>query len=118
MSRSRRSRRPDADSGPRPLGEMLDAAVTRLGPAGLPPTAAASMSAVFSRWEEIAGPALALHARPLRLQGAVLVVAVDNPAWATQVRALGADLLARVGEVSGRTPERLEVTVRRPTKGP
>ncbi len=118
MSRSRRSRRPGADPGPRPLGEALDAAVARLGPAGVSPAPAASLSAVFSRWEEIAGPAVARHVRPVRLRGGVLVVAADHPAWATQVRTLGTGLLARVGEVSGRTPERLEVTVERAAQGP
>jgi predicted nucleic acid-binding Zn ribbon protein len=43
----------------------------------------------------------------------VLVVAVDHPAWATQVRALGASLLAKVAEVTGELPERLEISVRK-----
>ena len=60
------------------------------------------------------GPALARHVRPLRLSGGVLVVAVDQPAWATQVRALGAGLLTRVGEVGGVVPDRLQVTVKPP----
>ncbi|MGO9458446.1 MAG: DciA family protein, partial [Acidimicrobiales bacterium] len=77
--------------------------MARLGPAGVPPAPAASLSAVFSRWEEIAGPAVARHVRPVTLRGGVLVVAADHPAWATQVRALGTGLLDRVGEVSGRT---------------
>jgi predicted nucleic acid-binding Zn ribbon protein len=85
----------------------------RAAAAGAPPTAsAAALGAVFTRWEEIAGPALARHAWPLRLSGGVLVVAVDHPAWATQVRALGTSLLARVGEVSGEVPDRLQVSVR------
>lgn len=111
MSPARRRRRPGHDPGPRPVGESLDAAVARMGPVGLPPAPASSLSAVFSRWEEIAGPAVARHVRPVRLRGGVLVVAADHPAWATQVRALGAGLLTRVGEVSGQAPERLEVTV-------
>ncbi|MGH9092679.1 MAG: DciA family protein, partial [Acidimicrobiales bacterium] len=87
------------------------------GPQGAGPTGpggAGAMGAVFSRWEEIAGPALARHARPVRLAGDVLVVAVDEPAWATQVRSLGTELLRRVGEVAGRRPDRLRVTVRAP----
>jgi len=76
-----------------------------------------SLTAIFSRWEDIAGPVLASHVRPLHLQGGTLVVAVDHPAWATQVRMLAATLLARVGEVGGTTPQRLEVTVRRSEGG-
>jgi len=56
---------------------------------------------------------MARHVRPVRLSGGVLVVAVDQPAWATQVRALGTGLLARVGEIGGTVPDRLQVTVKR-----
>jgi predicted nucleic acid-binding Zn ribbon protein len=73
---------------------------------------AGSLGALFSRWDEIAGTRLARHARPLRLADGVLVVAVDQPAWATQVRALGPALLTKMGEVTGHFPDRLEVTVR------
>jgi predicted nucleic acid-binding Zn ribbon protein len=92
--------------------DALDDVVGRLGGPD-----AGALSAVFSRWEDIAGPVLAGHARPLRLQEGTLVVAVDHPAWATQVRMLGTALLGRVGEVCGTTPQRLEVTVRRSSGG-
>jgi predicted nucleic acid-binding Zn ribbon protein len=111
LPRRRRLRGPDR--GPVPLGEALEEAVARMAPPRGPaaPTAAA-LGSVFSHWEEIAGPALARHTRPVRLAGGVLVVAVDRPAWATQVRSLGRGLLARVGEVSGEVPESLQVVVR------
>lgn len=70
------------------------------------------LGTVFSRWDEIAGPALARHARPLRLTPGELVVAVDEPAWATQVRSLAGELLRRVGEVAGEAPAQLRVTVK------
>jgi hypothetical protein len=41
------------------------------------------------------------------------VVAADHPAWATQVRALGAAILTQIGEATGKAPGRLEVVVRR-----
>lgn len=72
---------------------------------------------MFARWDDIVGPAMARHVQPLRFSGGVLVVAVDQPAWATQVRALGSGLLARVGEVAGTVPDRLQVTVRRSVGG-
>jgi predicted nucleic acid-binding Zn ribbon protein len=68
---------------------------------------------VFTRWEEIVGPSLARHTRPLRLESAVLVVAVDQPPWATQVRALAPGILDRLRERTGETLEHLEVVVRR-----
>jgi predicted nucleic acid-binding Zn ribbon protein len=79
---------------------------------------ASSLSAIFSRWEEIAGPTLAEHSRPVRLDAETLVVAVDRPAWATQVRMLASSVLDRVGEIGGRVPGRLEVVVRPPDRSP
>ncbi|HUA95834.1 MAG TPA: DUF721 domain-containing protein [Acidimicrobiales bacterium] len=111
----RRRRRPAGpDTGPRPLTEGLDEALDRLVPSTQEGAAPGALGAVFSRWDEIAGPALARHARPLRLTPGELVVAVDEPAWATQVRSLAGELLRRVGEVAGEAPTQLRVTVRPP----
>ncbi len=119
MNRRSWRRRSGIDRGPRPIGESLDDAVAGFVPpsaatdASRPPDlTAGALSAVFSRWEEIVGPAVARHVRPIRFSGGALVVAVDQPAWATQVRALGPGLLARVGEVGGVVPERLQVIVK------
>jgi predicted nucleic acid-binding Zn ribbon protein len=69
---------------------------------------------LFARWNEIVGPAMAPHVQPIRVDRDALVVTVDHPAWATQVRHLGDDLLDRVSEESGVTrPLRLEVRIRR-----
>lgn len=78
-----------------------------------PAPSAAVWGTVFSRWEELVGPSIARHARPLRLEAGVLVVAVDQPPWATQMRALAPGILARVAEHGGEALERLEVVVRR-----
>ena len=51
---------------------------------------------VFSRWAELVGDAVAQHVRPLKLDRGVLVVQVDDPAWATQMRFLESDLLERL----------------------
>lgn len=106
MSRSG-SRRPD-DAGPRRIAESLDAAVRPIAPQG-----ASAFGAVFGRWEEIVGPTVAAHVRPVRANAEVLVVAADHPAWATQVRSLGPNLLAQIAAAAGRAPARLEVVVRR-----
>ncbi len=102
--------------GPRPVSASLDAAVARLGSDRAAPPASA-LGALFARWEEIAGTALAGHVWPLELTAGTLLVAVDHPAWATQVRSLSAELLARVGSVCGTEPSTLKVVVR-PGKGP
>ena len=59
------------------------------------------LTEVFARWEEVVGAEVAAHAEPRSLRDGVLVIAVDQPAWATQLRFLGADLLARVRDATG-----------------
>lgn len=97
------------DPGPRPLDASLDAVSRRLGMDD-----SRALGRLFARWEEMVGPAMAGHVRPVRLDGDALVVAVDHPAWATQVRHLGDELLDRISEQVGvARPTRLEVRVRR-----
>jgi predicted nucleic acid-binding Zn ribbon protein len=57
---------------------------------------------------------MAEHVRPVRLDAESLVVSVDHPAWATQVRRMGDQLLDRVAEETGADrPSRVEVRVQR-----
>ena len=57
---------------------------------------------------------MAEHVRPVRMDATALVVTVDHPAWATQVRRLGDTLLDRAAEYAGvGRPARLEVRVQR-----
>jgi len=97
------------DHGPRPIDASLDAVSKKLGVDD-----ARGLGRLFAHWEEVVGPAMAEHVRPTRLDREALVVSVDHPAWATQVRLLGEDLLDRVTERTGLTrPHRVEVRVRR-----
>jgi predicted nucleic acid-binding Zn ribbon protein len=97
------------DDTPHSLGSSLDAVTKRLGmkdPKGV--------GLLFTRWTDIVGPAMADHVQPIRIDHETLVVGVDHPAWATQVRRMGEELLTRVVEETGATrPSRLEVRVRR-----
>ena len=61
----------------------------------------AATGSVFADWDEIVGPQLAGHAHPRSLRNGVLVVAVRDPAWATQLRFLEAELVARIGQSTG-----------------
>jgi len=72
------------------------------------------LSTVFGHWAELVGPSMAAHVRPLRLQQQTLVVSADHPAWATQVRHLATEILARLRDACGaeHAPEHLEVRVR------
>jgi len=97
------------DPGPRPVGSSLDAVSKKLGMRD-----SRGLGRLFANWEQLVGTAIAAHVKPVRLDAQSLVVAVDHPAWATQVRQLGDDLLDRVaGEVGVTRPERLEIRVRR-----
>jgi hypothetical protein len=59
------------------------------------------LGAVFTRWEQLVGPDVAAHATPRSLRDGVLIVMVDHPAWATSLRLLSADLLARIAAHGG-----------------
>ena len=73
---------------------------------------------VFSRWDELVGEQLAAHTRPRSLAEGRLVVAVDDPAWASQLRYLAADLVVRLSaEVGEGRITSLDVVVRRPDAG-
>lgn len=82
------------------LSDVLGTVANRLG-AGPAPL----LRRVFTAWDELVGPAMAAHVRPLRVDGPTLVVVVDHPAWVTQLRTLAPEILARVREASGAGPE-------------
>lgn len=93
---------------PRPIGESLDRYAARTG------GSRSVLSTVFGRWADVVGPDVAAHARPVSVKEGVLVVVVDDPTWASQLRWLGADLLARLAEAAGEpVADRLEVRVGR-----
>lgn len=66
---------------------------------------------MFGKWDAVVGAQVAAHARPVRLDAGVLLVEVDEPAWATQVTFLAPTLRERLAELAGVTVERVEVRV-------
>jgi predicted nucleic acid-binding Zn ribbon protein len=92
---------------PEPVGATLERLVRHLGWG--PRTRAVG---VIADWERIVGPAIAAHAAAVASDGTTLVVAVDDPAWATQLRWLEADLLGRLEREAGVRFERLVIKVR------
>jgi hypothetical protein len=62
---------------------------------------ASGVHLVFDRWPEVVGDSLAARTRPLKIDGSRLVLAVDEPAIATHVRFLQAELLGRLAELLG-----------------
>jgi predicted nucleic acid-binding Zn ribbon protein len=95
--------------GPRRVAASMPKLLSRLGASATP----GAMEAVFTRWDELVGAELHEHLRPLRVDGRVLVVAVDHPAWATRARMESGRILARVKELGGTEVDRLEVVVER-----
>jgi predicted nucleic acid-binding Zn ribbon protein len=52
--------------------------------------------AVFGQWESVVGEQIAEHAAPTALQDGVLTVTAESTAWATQLRMVQAQLLAKI----------------------
>ena len=91
---------------PARLGPDLDRLARRLGAPGAEP-----LVAVFERWEAVAGP-LAERCRPLWLARGALVVAVEDPGAATEVRYREAELLDGLARLLGEPAAgRVEVRV-------
>jgi predicted nucleic acid-binding Zn ribbon protein len=103
---------------PRRVADGLDRVLNglgqgrRSGPQSGRPSAATGSAGLFSRWEQLVGPEIAAHARPLGVRDGELVVVVDDPAWASQIRWLSHDLLVRIASTGGPSLEGLRVRVK------
>lgn len=56
---------------------------------------------VFGRWPGVVGDQIAAHARPTALRDGVLTVSAESTAWATQLRMVQAQLLAKIAAAVG-----------------
>ena len=90
------------------MAESLDRLVRSLGA----PSAGVTTS-IFADWADIVGPQVAAHCRPVTLRDRGLTVAVTDPGWATQLRFLEAEILARIATATGSDEvTRIDVRVR------
>ena len=97
------------NSEPRAIDGSLEALSKRLGL-----DSAHGVGKLFAGWSEIVGEAMAEHVQPVRIDRSALVVTVDHPAWATQVRRLGDTLLDSASTFAGvERPDRLDIRVQR-----
>ena len=85
--------RPQDECGPQPVADSLATLARRLGF----PTPDV-VAGLFNHWEELVGASLAAHVRPVHVDGHTLVLETAEPAWATQIRFLGADIVAKIAE--------------------
>jgi predicted nucleic acid-binding Zn ribbon protein len=56
---------------------------------------------VFAEWPAIVGEQIAGHAAPTVLRDSVLAVTAESTAWATQLRMVQAQLLAKIAAAVG-----------------
>jgi predicted nucleic acid-binding Zn ribbon protein len=90
-----------------PIGLALDSLLRERGMED-----ALILGRVASCWEDVVGPDVARQVRPHLVRGRELVVAVDHPAWATELELAGSAVLARLAEQLGNAaPQRLTVRV-------
>ncbi len=87
---------PGEEVAPVPLGEAIAAVGEELG-FGDP----RAVSRLLDAWPDMVGAAIAEHARIRSLRRGVLTIAVDAAPWATQLRYLESDLVARAGALLG-----------------
>lgn len=93
---------------PIPLSASLDAVVRSLrGPSRT------EVGGLFGRWDDAVGEQIAAHVQPVKLDRGELLVEVDDPVWATQVKFLAATIIERLREVAGVAVDRIDVRVER-----
>lgn len=72
-----------------------------------------TVTSVFDRWPDLVGEQVASRARPVSLRDGTLLVSVEDPAWATQLRFLEAHVVQGIAaEFGPHEVVRLEVRVR------
>lgn len=89
-----RPRRPKGSDEPVAIGDSLRAVSRDLGMAE--PDALARL---LGAWPGLVGEAVAEHAEPRSLLDGVLTIAVDDPAWATELRYLETELRRRCDDL-------------------
>jgi predicted nucleic acid-binding Zn ribbon protein len=82
--------RPD-DRDPQPLGRLASRLVADRGW-----VERVSAGVVFARWAQLVGAEVAEHAQPVSLKDGELIVRASSTAWATQLRLLQRQLIARI----------------------
>ena len=56
---------------------------------------------MFGRWRAVVGEQIAAHASPTSLHDGVLTVSAESTAWATQLRMVQSQLLAKIAAAVG-----------------
>ena len=90
------------------MSDTLERLVRSLGA-----PAAGVTTSIFADWADVVGEQVAAHCRPVTIRDRVLVVAVTDPGWATQLRFLEGEILTRITTATASDEvTRIEVRVR------
>ena len=97
---------------PRPIGAALAGVVDDLAPA-------TTLARVQRAWSTVAGEAIAREAEPVSEREGAVTIACGSSVWAQEIELLAHDLVPRLNEALGATPEApavrsLRVTSSRP----
>nr|WP_221195025.1 DUF721 family protein [Hoyosella altamirensis] len=95
LRRSWSGARPD-DRDPQLLGQLAGSIAKRRGW-----TDKVAAGAVLGRWETVVGSDIACHAEPRSLEHGILTVQAESTAWATQLRYMQSQIIARIAAAVG-----------------
>ena len=90
------------------LSGALDALLDRLGA-----ESTTAITGVFAEWPKIVGEQVAQHVTPIKLERGRLIVEIDDPSWATQMRFLEPQLIEKLNTATTSTITAIEVRVKR-----
>lgn len=93
------SSRPNRQTGPQAVGEVLSRYLSRSGLAEK-----VEAASVVPDWDRLVGAQIAAVTQPLRVSGDRLFVAVDNSAWMMELNLMKSDILRNLnaGKKRGR----------------
>src|SRR5690606_3140 len=101
---------PGRSEVPRSIGDSLDPVLRSLGGPGTD-----QLRSLFDDWAEMVGERLAAHTRPSGLRDGALVVVVDDPGWAGELKWMSAQLVREISERLGSgVIDRIAVRVEHP----
>lgn len=86
---------PDARD-PQPFGALTSAVAKSRGW-----SPKVSEGTVFGRWPQVVGEDISAHAEPIALRDGVLSVSAESTAWATQLRMMQSQILAKIAAAVG-----------------
>ena len=90
------------------LSDELDVLLRKLGS-----ESSTIVAGIFSNWSQLVGDTVAQHASPIKLESGRLLVEVDEPAWATQMRFLESEIISKLSTSTGNTINGIDVRVKR-----